>query len=155
MPLGLGLGLMGGSLLGQLFSRYSSTGRKYKRAQDAAEKARAQAALADVQAQEQQMLEDQPYEQAMTRQGFAARRFGKSSDPMDIANQGMRRLTNSQARQLAAVRRNKGLAHRGLSLIKQRRKYEKRMMPWEILGSMQSSLAGAAPFFGSFGGKDD
>lgn len=147
LPIGLGLGLMGGSLLGKLYSQFNPTARKYKKLQDRHEKARAQAALEDVQAQEEEMREEHPREQALMRQSLAARRFGKSRDPMDIGNQQIGRLTRAQARQAAALGRSKADAQRGLSLIKQRRKYEKRMMPLNILGMAQESFGQMGSFF--------
>lgn len=147
------LGAMaGGSFLSNLYQQFNPTARRYKRDQDALEKYRANAALENVLRQEEQAGEDQPYEQAQLRQGLAARRFGKSKDPMDIGNQAIGRLTRSQARQMAAIKSAKGEAYRGLSLIRQKRKYEKRMMPFQLLGMAQNSFSNLAPFMG--GGKD-
>lgn len=143
-------GLMGGSLLLNLWNKFNPSARKLQAEQEAAQKYRSQAALADVEDEYRWNRDvENPRQRAMLRQTNAARGFGKSKDKMDIGNQQMSYLTRAQAREMAALRRNREMARRGLSVIRRQSAYNRRMMPVgiasDVLGAANQA-AGAGLF---------
>lgn len=134
----------GASLLGSLWGRFNPTVRKLKKMEHNYEKARQYAALAGIKDEQRFRKEEDPRERALLKQSLFGRGLGKSS----IYDQDMARLTKAQARQRAALKRQKGIVYGGLSLIRQRRKYERRMLPMQIWGDIQGAASSAAPFLG-------
>ena len=113
------------------------------------EKARAQAALDQTNSEIGFRGLEDPREQAQMRQELAARGLGKSS----ISDQNRARLTDIQARRMAALGRQKAIEEHGLSLIRKRRKYARRIFPLQLLSqSIEAGkeIASAAP-----GGKQE
>lgn len=133
--------------LGRLYAFVSGKGRKLGRAQYKYEKARAQAALQGIREAIAEREEETPREQAMLKQSAFARGLGKST----IAAQDKARLSASQARRMAALQRAEALAHRGLALLRKRRRFERQMMPFEMADELLG-LYGMGQGFGLWGG---
>lgn len=113
---------------------FTKSARKYNKAAYRYEKARGQAALNQVNRAIESREQENPREQAMLKQSMFARGLGKST----IAAQDTARLTANQARAMAALQEQRGLAERGLSLIRKRRKLGRRMAPFEMLDAAAS-----------------
>src|SRR5262245_55025233 len=133
--------------IGGLAQRFTHTGRRLARRERSFQRAQAQAQLADVQSEIGfRQLED-PREQAQLRGSLFGRGLGKSS----IATQNTARLTDIQARRMAALQRRQDLAARGIDLIKLRAKAARRLMPFDIIDDLTGAAASGASL-GLFGG---
>lgn len=111
------------------------------------EKARAHAALANIQDQIAFRREESPRERALLNQSLFSRGLGNSS----IADQDKSRLRRAQRRQLASLRRDEDMANRGLSLIRKQRAFSRRMFPFGIASSLAQGLDAAS---GRAGGEN-
>lgn len=137
-------------LLFDLYNQYNPARRRYQKAEYSLEKARAQAALDQTNREIGfRQLED-PREQAEMRQSLAARGLGKSS----IADQNKGRLTDMQARRMAALGDQRNLQERGLSLIRKQRRLNRRQQWFDIAGSFikTGEQAGQMAMGGGAGG---
>ena len=128
-----------------LFKMFSD--RRQAKMASGYEKARAQAALDQTNDEIGFRGLEDPREQAQMRQELAARGLGRSS----IADQNRARLTDIQARRMAALNRQKGIEEHGLSLIKRRRKHARRIFPLQLLS--QAVEAGKEISTGAPGGS--
>lgn len=118
------------ALLFDLYNQFNPARRRYQKAEYGLEKARAHAALDQTNREIGfRQLED-PREQAEMRQSLAARGLGKSS----IADQNKGRLTDMQARRMAALGDQRNLQERGLSLIRKQRRLNRRQQWFDIAG---------------------
>ena len=125
----------------ELWKGYNPGAIRLRRQQYGLEKARAHAALEGTQSDIAFRGTEDPREQAALRQSLAGRGLGKSS----IAQQDTARLSDMQARRMAALQSQQGIQERGLSLIRRTRKYQRRMMPFDIFGlvSQQAEQVGS------------
>ena len=131
---------MGNTLLFDLYSMFNPTQRRLDRKGYSAEKARAQAALDEIESEQGfRQLED-PREQKELKQSLFGRGLGKSS----IATQNTARLSDIQARRRASLGRQRDLALRGLDLIRYRRKAARRLLPLQIYGMVENKFGEAA-----------
>lgn len=128
--------------------KYSSSGRRLKKKERSFQKAQQKYQIANIDEELGFRAKEDPREQSMLRQSMFGRGLGKST----IHAQGMERLKGMQARRIAALKRNRDLAQRGLSLIKLRAKTARRLAPydWADDALQGFELAGGA---GLLGGK--
>ena len=133
------------------FDIYKSfANRRQEKMASGLEKYRAKAALAGIQSEREFRALEDPREQAELRQSLAGRGLSKSS----IATQNTARLTDIQARRNAALAMQHESARRGLSLIRKRRKFARRMFPIDLYQQWvqgASEVAGAASQAGAGG----
>lgn len=126
MALGTSLLSVVGSLLGRRQDKMSSSFDKW-RAQAALENADSEIGF--------RQLED-PREQSLLKQSMFGRGLGKST----INDQAKARLTDIQARRMAALSRQREEARRGLSLIRKRRKFSRRMFPFNMFQTIVGGI---------------
>ena len=93
-------------------------------------------------------LED-PREQAQQRQGMFARGLGKSS----IADQDKTRLDMIQKHRRDSLNRGLHIAEKGLSLIKKRMTYSKRIQWAQSVDDLLSLVGGVATVYGAATGS--
>lgn len=116
----------------------TGAGKRYKKAAYKLEKMRARAAIADIRGAIEFRGTEDPREQANLRQGAFARGLGKST----IEQQDRARLTDIQARRMAALRRGEDIAVKGLALIKKRRKAQREQQYWDMADAAASAIIG-------------
>ena len=142
-------------VLGVISGGMGALGTALQRRQDknasAYEKARAKAALADIEREQGFRKLEDPREQAMLRQSMFGRGLGKSS----IATQEGARLTDIQARRNAALASQRELARSGLSLIRKQRKFARRIQWLPVLAQATGGAAAGASFVESLNQKTE
>lgn len=131
--------------LGKIFGVIK--GRKLAKQQYKLDKLRGQAAIRDLEREMEFRASEDPREQAGLTQGLFARGLGKST----IASEEMGRLRAMQSRRLAALQERRTLAHRGLALLKKRRKFERFMEPFNWYDMLSSAAGSAAGYMGGGG----
>ena len=131
-----GEGLMAGAGLAYgLLSKYNPAKLRLDRRRERLEKAQLAESYRGAQSdREFRQLED-PREQAELKQSLFGRGLGKSS----IAQRDTARLSDIQSRRMAALQAREEISRKGLSLFRKQRKFNKRMIPLDILGMMISS----------------
>ena len=134
LPLILG----GVSLAAQIMSKYSPAAMKLQKRQSSLERAQAAANLMDLDSEIEFRQTEDPREQSLLKQSMFGRGLGKST----INDQARARLTDIQARRMAALQRNREISRQGLSLIRKMRKYRRRMIPLDILGMGAQTFSG-------------
>lgn len=130
-------------------SRVSTSGRRLRRKEYTQAKRMAQANIDSVkEAIAFREMED-PREQAQQRQGMFARGLGKSS----IADQDKARLDMIQRHRRDQLDRGLIIAEKGLSLIRKRWTYSKRMQWAQSVDDLLSLVGGVATVYGAATGN--
>jgi hypothetical protein len=130
-------------------SRVSVSGRRLRRKEYAQTKRIAQANIDSVKEAIAFREQEDPREQAALNQGMFARGLGKSS----IADQDKGRLDMIQRHRRDSLNRGLQIAEKGLSLIKKRWTYSKRMQWAQSVDDLLSLVGGVATVYGAATGN--
>lgn len=119
-------------ILGRLVSTFHPARRRLERQQFRLERARARAALANIQGEIAFREKENPREMAALRQSMFGRGLGRST----IASQEQERLAGIHARRMAALLESQAIAERGLRLLRRRRRFQRIMEPFSYLDAL-------------------
>jgi hypothetical protein len=153
IPLGFGVGMAGASLAANLFSKFNSTARRGARGARGLEKARAKAALDSMIGERDRQELSHPREMGILKGSLAGRGLRRNKKQKgDIWKQETDFLKSSHNRERAAIEQQIAIGGKSMSLLHNRNKLRRRMLPLEIWGDIQSAAGAGAEAMGAYGG---